>query len=174
MIVTFRKWLMSVAVTGSILLANQASAALSVSYTTSPPVPITSTEWVDVPLSFQQFNPALGTLESVTLDFSSSMSTTLTVNNTASSGYSSGHAATELWIMVHDGGNNLIPLTIDSTSPTFNFVRLGPGQITTSGPLTQSGSGSHTYTLPGVLTEFTGAGNFSLLVNTMTQTHLRQ
>jgi hypothetical protein len=138
--------------------------------TTSTPIPSTLTDWTGS-LAFAQFNPSLGTLDSVTLEFSSTLTTTLTINNTASSA-SSGSAKTELQVTVQDAGLNLNVPELDMLSPAFNYV-LGPGGFTTSGLLTKSANdGGNNYTAAGVLAEFTGLGSISLPASTFTQTDL--
>jgi hypothetical protein len=123
-------------------------------------------------LAFQQFNPLLGTLNSVELQFSSSLTTTLTVINTSESS-SSGTVKTELQVSVDDSGDNLLGDTpqLDILSPAFAYSLAGGGNIS-SPLLSKSGSSDNVYTFLNVLTEFTGNGNFSLGASTFTQTDL--
>jgi hypothetical protein len=120
-------------------------------------------------LEFPQFNPSLGTLLSVELDLSSSLSTTLTVTNTGDSG-SSGNATTELQMTVQDAGDNLAPY-FTVYSPSFPYS-LGAGGSTGSGLLTANGGSDNTYTSAPVLAEFTGYGDTGLSGSTFTQTLL--
>jgi hypothetical protein len=137
--------------------------------TTSTPIPFTLTDWTGT-LLFPQFNPSLGTLNSVQLDLSASMRTTLTVQNLGGLA-SSGTAKTELQVTVQDAGNNLIVPEIDLLGPNFAYT-LPPGGSVTSPLLTKSGTSSDLYTLAAILAEFTGVGNISLSGSTFTQTLL--
>jgi hypothetical protein len=60
---------------------------------------------------------------------------------------------------------------IDMNGPSFAYS-LNPGDSTTSGVLTKSGSSTGIYTNPAILTEFTGTGVFSLDAGTFTETAL--
>ena len=83
------------------------------SFTTDTPIPLTSTDWSSsVPLTL--FDPSLGTLQSVDLYVSSTLQTTLTVQNSADSA-SSGTAKTEVQVSV-DGNPAL-----DFLSPAFSY-----------------------------------------------------
>ena len=166
---SIRKYLMCFAGASSLLLASQAGASLVETFTTTTPVPATLTDWSST-LSFAQFNPALGTLNSVTLDFSSTLNTTLTINNSGSLP-SDGSAWTRLRVTVQDGGLNLTAPEITLLSPEFVFS-IGAGQSTSSGLLTTTGTRGDTYTLAAVLAEFTGTGNISLPASTKTRTVL--
>ena len=156
-------------------VATNSSALTSGPFTTSTPIPFTLTDWTGT-LLFPQFNPGLGTLTSVQLDFNASLRTTLTVQNNAGSG-SSGTAKTELQVTVQDAGNNLIAPEIDLLSPIFAYS-LGAGQGATSPLLTKSGSSSDLYDSAygalwsAISAEFTGVGNISLNGSTFTQTLL--
>jgi hypothetical protein len=152
------------------ILAAPAKAA-TVTYTTSTPVPFTLTDWTPTSLLFQQFNTSLGTLQSVTLSFSSDLQTTLTVTNTALSS-SSGTAKTELQLTINDGGNHLASSPqFDILSPAYSYS-LNSGDSSSSGLLSQSSTSNNTYTTAPVLAEFTGTGNFGITATTFTQTVL--
>ena len=153
----------------------------------SPSVPSTLTDWTDT-VGFAQFNPALGTLQSVTLDFSSALSTTLTVANSGTS-TSSGSVKTELQVVVQDSGDNLttpgadpVPYSLtgisqlDYLSSKYTYS-LGIGDQSTSSALTGSGTSSDTYNISSlngaaILSEFTGTGSINLTGTTFTQTNL--
>ena len=137
--------------------------------TTTTPIPTTLTDFSSS-LSFPQFNPALGTLLSVELDFSSSLSTTLSITNNSGTA-SSGTAKTGLQLTVQDGGSNLTAPELDLLSPIYSYS-LAAGQGANSGTLIKSGSSSDTYTLAAVLSEFTGVGAISLNASSFTQTLL--
>ena len=104
------------------------------------------TDWAKT-ISLQEFNPALGSLQSVDIVLSSSLSTTLTVTNIGT-GTTSGHASTELQIFI--GANDFGALASTGTNPTndaavldfysspnFNFSSLAQNGTTTG---TKSGS----------------------------------
>jgi hypothetical protein len=139
--------------------------ATTVSYTTSTPIPLTTlTNWTST-LAFQQFNPLLGTLNSVKLDLSGSMSTVITVT---SSSNATGWAKTSVDLNVQDAGSNLNSPPISLMSPSFVFTDL-IGTVV-SPALNKSDSSSDTYTVAAVLSEFTGTSNYLLPANTFTET----
>ena len=135
---------------------------------TTTPIPSTPTDWIGT-LSFPQFDPALGTLQSVEIDLSGSIATILTVTNNAASA-SSGHVYTHLEMTVQDIGGNL-DTPIDVDGPSFHYA-LASHQVVTSDLLTSSFGSSDTYTDPAVLAEFTGAGSVTLNSGTFTETAL--
>jgi hypothetical protein len=137
-------------------------------YSTTTPIPPTNTDWIGT-LAFPQFNPAAGVLESVEIDLSGSMSTTLTVTNNAASP-SSGRAYTHLEMTVQDVGGNLnAPIDVDG--PSFHYA-LASHDTVTSGLLTTGFGSSDTYVAPAVLAEFTGYGSVDLAAGTFTETAL--
>jgi hypothetical protein len=153
-----------------VLLPGVASAYV-ISYTTSTPIGSTLTDWTGT-LAFQKFNPSFGTLNSVTIGLSGSLSTVLTITNNSGES-SSGTGKTEVQMTVQDAGSNLINTPqIDLFSPDYSYS-LGAGGSTTSGTLTKNGTSSDLYTAAAVLSEFTGAsGNTVLNASTFTQTWL--
>ncbi len=172
-------------VSALVLAAFTSAHADSISFTTSTPIPSTLTDWTSA-LTFQQFNPSLGTLTSVTLDLSSTMSTILTVTNVGSTLPSNGTAKTEVLIAVVDPSGIIgtlptyTPYPIAPSNPQLNYLSTGfsysnlaAGGTVTSGTLTgSSGNVSNSYTTPGLLAEFTGAGSISLPAGTLTYTTL--
>ena len=150
-------------------LVLQAEAATSGPFTTSTPIPLTSTDWLGT-LGFPKFNPSLGTLISVQLDLDGALSTVLTVQNNSGTP-SSGTVKTEVQLSVQDGGSNLTTPQLDLLSPNFAYS-LAPSASATSGTLTKSGTSSDTYFLPAVLAEFTGPGTITLNASSFTQTLL--
>ncbi len=145
------------------------SSATTVSYVTSTPIPWTLTDWTGT-LLFQQFNPSLGTLNSVQIDLNGTLRTVLTVTNSSPEA-SSGTAKTEVQFTVKDAGNNLITPEIDLSSANFGYT-LASGDSATSGTLTKNGMSSDLYTGGVILGEFTGTGTISLSASTFTQTWL--
>ena len=166
-----------------VIAAFTTAHADSISFTTSTPIAPTLTDWTSS-LTFQQFNPSLGTLTGVTLDLSSSLSTTLTVINVDSTVPSKGSAKTEVLVSVVDPNGiigNLPPYTptnlasnpqLDYLSTGFSYSNLAAGTQVTSGLLSGTGSSANTYTTPGLLAEFTGAGSIALPAGTQTYTDL--
>jgi len=123
-------------------------------------------------MSFQQFDPALGTLTAVTLDLSGSMSTVISANNVDGSNTSSGTANAEVQFSVQDSGLDLAVPQLSLVSPNFTYSLL-PGQSISSGTLSQTGTSSDTYTSLPVLKEFTSLvpgdpGSNSLSASTFT------
>ncbi len=146
------------------VMAGLASATILGPITTSTPIPLTLTNWSNT-LAFQKFNPSLGTLNSVKLDLSGSLSTVITVT---SSTYATGWAKTSVDVNVQDVGHNLNSPPISLMSPAFTFTNLSGTVV--SGTLTKSGVSSDTYTAAAVLSEFTGTGDFLLPADTFTET----
>jgi len=178
----FRKILTGAA--ALVLVTGVASADTIGPLTTTTPITTALTDFNDT-LAFAQFNPLLGTLESVTFDINGSLTTTLTVTNSDIGGVASqGTATTELQISVEDADNSLgfsnetLPpppfgnplLTLLSNPFGYN---LAPDTSTTSGPLSKSAdSGPLVFTSAAVLGEFTGTGSEDLNAVTLTQTLL--
>jgi hypothetical protein len=180
---------MSVLLLGlSVLLLTAFTAAhadtLTETFTTSTPIAPTLTDWTSS-LAFQQFNPSLGTLQSVTLGLSSGLTTTLTVKNIGSTIPSNGNASTEVLVAVVDPSGIIGTLPtytpfpvapsnpqLDYMSGGFSYNSLAAGTQVTSGTLTGSESNSTTYTAAGLLAEFTGAGNILMPTGTLTYTNL--
>jgi hypothetical protein len=162
---------------GVVLLAGNTSsfAQSHVSYNTSTPIAnSTTTDW-DNPLTFQQFNPSLGTLDSVTLNLSGQISTVLMIQNNAASS-SSGHDSTDVSFFVDDTDDNIgaasTPFPEMDPDTTHYDYSLAAGDSVTTPTLTGSGTFSQAYTEAAILTEFTGTGSFALDANTSTFTDL--
>jgi hypothetical protein len=144
--------------------------------TTSTPIALTLTDFSGN-LAFAEFDPSLGTLDSVTFTLSSTLQTVLTVTNNSPSA-STGNARTEL--AVNLGLTNLSNSDLDYVSANFSYS-LAPGGQLTSGTLaaasvpvrgfTDSNS-TQIYTSVDVLNEFTGPGTLNLGVSTTTFTDL--
>ncbi len=147
-----------------LVLAVVPALATTVTYNTSTPISLTSTNWTGS-LAFQKFDPSLGTLNSVTLNLTGYMETTITVSSTA---YAGGWAKTSVELSVQDSGGNLNVPEITLISPAFNFTNLNGTVV--SGLLTKSGSSSDTYTSAAVRFEFTGTGNILLDAGTFVET----
>jgi len=159
----------AVFLTVAILISIGTSArATTVSYTTSTPIPSTLTDWTGS-LTFQQFDPSLGTLTSVELILYSEMDTTFTVKNNGSSS-SSGDVQTRLRLSVSGGNITGAPqISVLFPASPFSF-NLTPGETITSGPYTATGSSDLTYTDSSVLAAFTGPGTITLAAGTITRT----
>ena len=149
--------------------------ASTLSYNTTTPIPATPTDWSES-LSFPQFDTNLGTLNSVTLSFTGSLSTTITVQNISNlfggALPSSGTATTMSAISVEDSGLNLASPALSLTSPVYTYAALAPGGIITSGLLTKVDTSSNTYVSPAVISEFSGLGAITLSASTGTLTVL--
>ncbi len=124
-------------------------------------------------ITVPQFNTNLGTLQSVTLDLGSSMSTTLTAGNISfyvpATAPSSGSASTVVQIMLQDSSGSLTStpqLTFMSPFETYNLSAgtIGAPGTTDSWSLGAMGSSSTTYTDAHTLSEFSvsGSGNITL------------
>lgn len=127
----------------------------------------------DLSPSFPQFNPALGTLTSVTLSFSSTVFAEATTIENNSSCPSSGNATIVLGISVEDGDTNIPPndSEIDLTSYTTNYsLEAGGAALFLSFEDQHVSGNSVSYTTPVILSEFTGSGSISLSASAIIQT----
>ena len=150
-----------------------AQAQLSVSYTNY--IVGGDTDWSQL-VGLPQFNPALGTLKSVDISLSSSMSTVLNIDNTSASTIS-GSANALVWISVDNNtftnlfgqggaGNPVINLSIPKRG--YNYS-LAAGASVNSGTLyAQQTVDSGTLSDPAVLSSFTGTGTLDLNAATTT------
>jgi PEP-CTERM motif len=150
-----------------------AQAQLSISYTNH--IAGGDTDWSQL-IGLPQFNPALGTLESVEISLGSSMSTVLTINNT-SAGQISGSANALVWISVDNStftnlfgqggtGNPVINLSIPKRG--YNYS-LAAGATVNSGTLyAQQTVDSGVLSDSAVLSGFTGTGTLDFNAATTT------
>ena len=107
-------------------------------------------------IMFPQFNPALGVLNSVDIDFYSAYGGTVMVSGP--NGAAGDSSISELGTM-HDSGNN-ISLSIGNNWECY----IDMPYYTPSGS-SEPGETLASYNSPAVLSEFTGNGNFSLEVD---------
>ncbi|HWE50200.1 MAG TPA: PEP-CTERM sorting domain-containing protein [Bryobacteraceae bacterium] len=136
--------------------------------TTSTPIPLTLTDFSGS-LDFAQFDSSLGVLQSVTLTLSSTLQTTVSVNNNAGSA-SMGTAGVEFAINL-GGPADLSASDLDYLSQSYSYS-LASGGSDTSGLLTGSGGSTQIYTSMDVLNEFTGSGTVDLPAESFTFTNL--
>jgi hypothetical protein len=157
--------------------------ASTLTYDSTTSIPLTPTEWASgagTPavndLTFKQFDPTLGTLDSVVLTYSGSMTTTITVTNISgflgSPATSSGTVATQSVVSIQDSGGDLMnPLSqLAILSPPQSYALAGTPNGNTqvfTEPET-SLSDSFTYLAPAVLADFTGSGTIQLAASTST------
>ena len=151
----------------------------SVQADTMPPISSTisdaPTDWSGT-LTFPRFDPALGTLNSVTLDLSGSMGTIISATNVSGTQISStGTANSEVQFSVQDQGPDLTAPQLTLVSPGFAYTLSSSTSLSaSSGTLSQTGSSENVYTTPAVLNEFTGPygapGAVSLSASTLTWT----
>lgn len=161
----FRSCLVLLAILPSLAVAS------TISYDATA-IPLTRTDWNGATtqyLSFQQFNPALGTLQSVELILNGGISTTLTATNTSLSS-STGHVNSHVKFTVQDAGGNLSVPQIDLLSADLPFTLSPLESVTMLTPITKSGSSDETYTQDAIRTEFTGGSTVSLLATTWSET----
>jgi hypothetical protein len=145
-----------------------AKAALIGPLTTSTPISAQA-DW-NMTLSFPQFDPSLGTLNSVELSYTGSFSSTVTVTNDDPSNTSDGGVSVGVVINVQDAGHDFSAEPMMLISGGGGYF-LFPGNSTTIGPLSQSGTSDNTYTDPAILSEFTGTGTFALPASTATSVY---
>jgi hypothetical protein len=145
----------------------------------------------NTPISGEQFNPALGTLQSVELVYTWDGSTVLTVVNNANpgGGNSTGSASTQVTVSITDPLSYIAETDFLNVPPSASkyseFTNLAPGSHVTLGgtgctpqPACQlTGSFTQDYTYndsstdgPQILSEFTGTGDVTLYLNTFTET----
>jgi hypothetical protein len=154
----------------AICFAGQANADVSGPFTTTTPIGSTRTDFTGN-LVFQKFDSSLGTLQSVTLQIGSDLTTTLTVTNSGSSS-SNGTANTNLKVTVSDPNNALFTLLNNIISDDFAYS-LAQGASTQSGLITNANNlKSKVFTDATTLINFSGSGTISLNVSTLTQTLL--
>ena len=178
----------AVALAGSLFLTASAHAYLTLTENAvGGGIPLTLTDFNSPPgtpgvasLSFPKFNMAGTLLQSVTLALNGNMDTTLTFQATPKVGAdrTNVYVYTMLSLVVQDAGNNLLvggsPATL-SLNPQFQFNKgktLGivadGASVGTSLLTTSDSTGPQVYTSAPVLAEFTGAGNLTLNVATLT------
>jgi hypothetical protein len=166
-----KKLAVVMALVGIICLPALASAN-TVSYLLAPAIPSTVTDW-SLTSFFQQFDPTLGTLNSVELQFSSNVNTDIKVTNN-SDATSVGTASTLVTVSAQTAGVTIPPADIPQISvtipvPAFPF-NLASGASADSGLQSGSDSSDKTYTLGPLLAEFTGTGTVAINASTLTQT----
>jgi hypothetical protein len=133
-------------------------------------------------LTFNQFNPALGTLNSVSITLQTDFDTAITITNNSVSP-SNGTDRTNVQDAITDGAINNAsdPLTVTggnfSVQDNFNSApvsyNLAPGANTTQSPPHATHTvGPTAFSSAPVLVEFTGLGTINLNIGTFTQTFL--
>lgn len=152
--------------------ATSSLATLSVGPYYSTTVPATLTDWGNS-IAVPQFNPTLGTLESVTLSFTSTAATTWGVSNAVGAGTASHLSAnTFVYVSVEDSGQNFLndDPQLSLVTPAYTPANLAGGLTASSGPESVTASSTNSYTTSAVLSEFTGHGNVNLAASTFTLT----
>lgn len=157
-----RSGLLSVASAGLLLAASEAKATTETFTATHSP---STTEWSDN-FILQEFNPALGSLQSVYILASQSVSINGTVNNTATVSESfTFRAGSQLTVTLPGVLGFLQPSPLASAQ-AFN---LPSGATAPYGPVNGSDSVNYTYTLPADMANFIGAGTLTLPGSTLSQ-----
>ena len=140
---------------GLLLTASEAKAATE---TFTFPHPPSTTEWSDT-FVLQQFNPALGSLQSVFIEATESVTINGAVNNTATVPESfTFRAGSQLILTLPGTLGSLLPSPLASAQ-AFN---LASGGSALYGPVNASDTASSTYTLPADMASFIGAGTLNL------------
>jgi len=168
------------------MVVSAQASYLTESFDSSTPIPPTSTNWSDQGLAFEQFNPSLGTLESVSLTLVGNVATQLTVKNDSSDPSASGTVSETFNLLVQDAGNymgmdpvhlddNFNPQLVYGTNAQ-NYGPLAIGSTYTAPRKTQNGITSTTVYNPSAYqadgetlidwtdlqAEFTGSGNITM------------
>lgn len=126
-----------------------------------------ATDWSNWALVLPKFNSSLGTLTEIDLFISTTMKSTLHVENRGGSDLTCD-AYTSMGVTVKDP-LDMHTLESDINSGIFHFVGIAPGTTANSTELTKSGTSFDTYNDQATLDEFTGSGNISLLSSTETE-----
>ena len=153
----------------AILTTGSAFAATDGPHTTTTPIAATATDWTNS-LSFPKFNTSLGTLTSVRVQLSGSITTVITVTNSAATP-SNGDVQTRVRFTVSTAGNTLTNNVPSVLSDAFTYNLVAGGSVTT-GALVKSGTSDNSYVAAGILSEFTGTGSIVLPARTATVTVL--
>jgi len=154
------------------LCVSSASADSSGPIVTSTPIPTTSTDFTGT-LAFPQFDPSLGALDSVTLAFSSTLSTSFSIANNSATLSSAGKATTALMVSVEDANGDFLAGDPQLDIPTLKFqFKLAPDASTNNTQSVTGNSSDLTYTSAAILDEFTGDGDIDLTANTLTDSSL--
>ncbi len=139
-----------------LLMAGAAKASLSETFTaTHSP---STTDWSDN-FVLQQFDPSLGTLQSVMVTATENVTMSGTIHNYATVSESFSFSAGSLLTVTLPGSLGVIQASPMSHAQVFN---LPSGANATFGPTTATDTGSSTYTLAGDMAWFLGTGTFSL------------
>jgi len=153
---------LSLASAGLLLTASEAKATTETfTYTHSP----STTEWSDN-FILQEFNPALGSVTSVYISASEDVTMDGTVKNNATGPESfTFRAGSQLILTLPGALGSLMPSPLASAQ-AFN---LPSGGTAPYGPVNASDSVNSTYTLPGDMALFIGAGTLNLPGYTQSQ-----
>jgi hypothetical protein len=132
------------------------------------------TDFEPMAWAFREFDPNLGTLLSMTFNFTADISTILKVSNAEGAGSSVGDVSTVFQVSV-SGGNLTGQPQINATCCNFEFS-LADGESTESDPVAASfASAPLSYSFGAIMGQFTGAGGITfetLTVSTLTLTEL--
>ena len=110
----------AISIVSLVLILSASAPADIVTYNYSQPT--TTTNWTET-FAVQQFNPALGTLNSVTLNLDGDLSQTFQFENLDGPGtitFSNGLTTGCMFELEYSGGSNLLLLDIENT-PTYAF-----------------------------------------------------
>ena len=139
-----------------------------------------ATDWsTETGISLPDFDPSLGTLNSVTLSFAGSLNTTLTIGNisaqTGSPSNSSGTASTQTAFDISSGTLGLPSLPTLSVSAGYPFANLSSssGSNTISGVQASGSASTGDYDVPTPqIGDFIGTGTVSLPASTTSLTSI--
>jgi hypothetical protein len=190
---SLRKWTMQrhvikssliLAAAGALLFAGSPSAKadLTKSYTIDA-IPETTTDFSDVLTQVKAFNPTVlgGTLESVEVSFTVSITEAMTVQNESSTTNASGKVKTDVTFdLTVKGGtapDTLSQVYTDSTpyyAPSSSLSKKGKtGDSVSYGAVTTNPAKSdQTYTNATILDEFTGTGKIDLYLSAVASASL--
>jgi hypothetical protein len=147
---------------GLLLMASEAKATTDTYTDTYPP---STTEWSHN-FILQQFNPALGSLQSVYVLASENVNITGTVQNLSTGPQSFTFRAGSLLTVTLPGTLGFLQPSPLASSSAYN---LPSGGTAPYGPVNASDSVNYTYTAPADMNWFVGAGTFTLPGATQTQ-----
>ena len=164
-----RLLLMAIAVIG--LAINGLTPALGASlgpFPTSTPIPLTTADWVSN-LTFPQFDPSKGSLNSLRLTLPGEFATTVTVS-CISPGTVNGNSVVRVDYFIQDSGNNFpvsqfALLSFFNDPPAVHYTLNYGDSITITEDRFGAQTGGWTFSTPGLISAFTGTGNIDLTVD---------
>ncbi len=164
-----RRFAWSIWIAGALVIGIAVPGAWAASITFSNSIPVTDTDFISS-VSVSQFNPALGTLTSVSLSLSDTETASINVENTSSTGRTIGVSMSDTISVT--GPTASTSLSVNPTISTSDALTAFDGTQDLSGAdsashpgLTNTVSASTTTSAAADLALFTGVGSIVFPVN---------